>query len=86
MLRCLFRNRTSRKVIESQFIRWWDHCIVCSCMTANEVSYLLLLRRDVDQFTVPMCSRCRKSLSYRQFKIINRVIFSDHRIILIARP
>ena len=84
MLRCLFRSR--RTISQSINIRWWDHCIVCSCMTANEVCYLVLLRRDVDQFTVPMCSRCRRALTYQSFKVLNRVIFSDHRMILIVKP
>ncbi len=85
MLRCLFRSRI-KPLKKYKLIRWWDHCIVCSCMTANEVCYLVLLRRDVDQFTVPMCSRCRRALTYQSFKILNRVIFSDHRMVLIVKP
>ncbi len=87
MLRYLFPKRQKRaKVIQySDRIRWWHSCIVCGMITANEISYLILLRNDTDQFTVSMCARCRKSVSYdKEIKIINRVILSDHKIIYIA--
>lgn len=89
MLRYLFPKRNPKKTEVIQYsdrIRWWHTCIVCGMITANEISYLILLRNDTDQFTVSMCTRCRKSISYnREIKIINRVIQSDHKIIYIAK-
>jgi len=39
---------------------WFRPCLYCDTMTANCVSYIVLIRNDYDQFTVHLCKRCRR--------------------------
>ncbi len=92
MFGCLFRRRPPNKHksdlkidLKADTIRWWYRCIVCTCRTTNEVCYIVLLRNDTDQFTVPMCSLCRRTLKYNEFIIQNQIKMSDHRYALVVR-
>ena len=73
------------QVIKYQEIRWWFNCVECGILTANEVCYLVLLRRDVDQITSPMCNRCKNTLHHYTFRILRVVRHTEHRTILVVK-
>ena len=44
-------------------VGWFHPCIKCGILTSNELSYMILIRRDYEQITVNCCRVCRNKLS-----------------------
>ena len=90
MLRCFGRRRRPPKhpnrpsidtdrYLKYDKIRWWFPCTNCGTYTTNDLSYLIVLRKDVDQITSPMCMRCIHSFKVnKSFKEINNIQYVPH--------
>ena len=67
-------------------VGWFHPCIQCGILTSNELSYMILIRRDYEQITINCCRVCRRSkLSNKWIYSINEIHFTPHKIIRIAR-
>ena len=66
-------------------VGWFHPCIQCGILTSNELSYMILIRRDYEQITINCCRVCRNKLSNRWIYSINEIHFTPHKIIRIAR-
>ena len=66
-------------------VGWFHPCIKCGILTSNELSYMILIRRDYEQITVNCCRVCRNKLSNKWIYSINEIHFTPRKIIRIAR-
>ena len=57
-------------------VGWFHPCIKCGILTSNELSYMILIRRDYEQITINCCRVCRNKLSNRWIYSINEIHFT----------
>lgn len=74
-----------QKYLKVEDVGWFHSCIQCGILTSNELSYMILIRRDYEQITINCCRVCRNKLSNKWIHSINEIRFTPHKIIRIAR-
>lgn len=88
-------NRSTRRppstTREIKFVRvrkfgWFFPCEVCNILTSNEISYMIMLRKDVDQITFTVCNRCKASFTMRQFQSLYGVEKNPHLELRFCTP
>lgn len=47
--------------VRNQNIGWFFPCEACDTPTSNEISYMIMLRKDVDQIKFFVCNRCKSN-------------------------
>lgn len=73
------KNIDHDRYLKYDKIRWWFPCTNCGTYTTNDLSYLIVLRKDIDQITSPMCMRCIHSFKVnKSFKEINNIQYAPH--------
>ena len=45
-------------------VGWFHPCIQCGILTSNELSYMILIRRNYEQITINCCRVCRNILHH----------------------
>ena len=69
-------------------VGWFHPCIKCGILNSNELSYMVLMRRDNElraNNNKLLCRVCRSKLSNKWIYSINEIHFTPHKIIRIAR-
>lgn len=88
-------NRSSRRppstTREMEFVRvrndgWFFPCEMCTMLTSNEISYMIMLRKDVDQITFAMCNRCKVSFNIQHLHSLYRVKSNPHLELRFCTP
>ena len=60
---CFKHSIVKENPISETFVNgWFFPCMVCGAVTSNQITYMVLLRKDVDTITVHGCNRCKDYL------------------------
>ena len=70
----------------SKNIGWFFPCMHCYRITADETTYLLIMRKDVDQITFSVCHRCRPTSTPAKLVVHSRIQYTEHLNVCLATP
>lgn len=61
---------------------WFHPCAQCGTITANVMCMLILMPNDVDQKSVPWCSRCRSDVLYDDQALFSKELYNAYTLVV----
>lgn len=65
---------------------WFFPCEMCDILTSNQISYMIMLRKDIDQITFTVCNRCKISFNIQHLHSLYHVKSNPHLELRFCTP
>ena len=81
------RNIFARESSENSLNEgWFFPCEMCDILTSNQISYMIMLRKDIDQITFTMCNRCKVSFNIQHLHSLYHLKSNPHLELRFCTP